>query len=330
MVDDWRAQTKAPAAVLGFRLPDGGTAVAVSGEADEVIGAPLTTDDRFRIGSITKTFVATVILQLQAEGRLDVADNLSKYLPAAPHADQITLRQLLDHTSGLADFAVQPGYVISILTAPGRRWTAQDTIDVISGKPLKFEPGSRWNYSNTNYVLLGQVAEEVTGTPLAQLLRERIYQPLGLDSTYLEEEEDAPPIRVAGHFDLNGDGEAESVRSIPYTAIVTSGAAAGGISASALDVLDFASGLFDGVLLDQNSLDDMLTIDEPSTTYGLGIARRDFGSHEAWGHAGAIPGFSAIFLRADDGTIAVAMASATDLDVPALVRSAARAVAELR
>ena len=329
VLDDWRVRTGAPAAVIGLRLADGRTAIAASGQADEVAGLPLTVDDRFRVGSITKTFVAALILQLAAEGQLDIDARLSRYLPAAPHSEQITVRQLLDHTSGLADFALQPRYVISMLTAPSRRWTAEETIAVIADEALEFEPGSRWEYSNTNYVVLGQLAEQVGGASVAQLLRERIYQPLGLDSTFLEEEEDGPPMRVAGHVDLDNDGEADSVRDIPYTAIVTSGAAAGGISANALDVLDFASGLFDGRLLDEDSLDEMLTVEPPSTDYGLGIASRTLAGREAWGHGGAIPGFSALFVRANDGTIGVGMANQTDLEMAEVVRSAARAASDL-
>jgi D-alanyl-D-alanine carboxypeptidase len=324
-LDDWRSFSHAPAAVLGVRLPSGRTAIVASGQADETAGVALSTDDRFRIGSITKTFVAVLVLQLQADGRVQLTDKLSSYLPEAPHADQVSIRQLLDHTSGLADFAVQPRYALAILTLPGRPWTAEETIDVVADQPLNFEPGSRWDYSNTNYVLLGMLAEHVAGKPIAQLLRERIYQPLGLDDTFLEQEEDAPPMRVPGHFDLNGDGESETILAPRYTAIVTSGAAAGGLSASALDVLDFGSGLWGGQLLDQDSLADMLLVEKPSTDYGLGIVRRTFGDREAWGHAGALPGFTAVFVRAEDGTIAVAMANQSDLEMGPLVRAAARA-----
>jgi D-alanyl-D-alanine carboxypeptidase len=324
-IDNWRQVSDAPAAVLGIRLPTGRTAIVASGQVNDVTGADLSTEDRFRIGSITKTFVAVVILQIEAQGGLKLNDRLSQYLPDAPHADQVTIRQLLDHTSGMPDFAVQSRYLVGILSAPGRRWTAEQTIDVIADRPLDFEPGTRWAYSNSNYVLLGMVAERVGGAPIAQLLRERIYQPLGLDSTFLEEMEEGPPLRVAGHYDLNGDGKSDNVQNIPYTAIVTSGAAAGGISATALDVLDFASGLWDGQLLAENSLNQMLAIEKPSTNYGLGIGRRRLGDQDAWGHAGAIPGFTAVFARADSGAIAVAMVNQSDIELSPLLVAAAKA-----
>jgi D-alanyl-D-alanine carboxypeptidase len=328
-LDDWRQRTGTPGAVLGFRLPDGRTAIVASGMENELTGAPVNVGDRFRVGSITKTFVATLILQLASAGLVGLHDQLFDYLPDAPHARRVTIRQLLDHTSGIPDFGDVPGYRLQILTAPARVWTAQQTVDLIADKPLDFKPGTNWAYSNTNYTLLGMVAEQVTGQPLAELLRQHIYEPLGLSDTYLEEEEPGPPMVVVGHYDLNDDGKPDNVGAIPYTALVTSGAAAGGISASAVDVLDFASGLFDGALVDQATLDEMLTVTPPAKDYGLGIERlTDFGA-AGWGHGGGIPGFTTVFARGDSGITLVAMANQSDARLATLVSAGAEAIATL-
>lgn len=312
-----------------MRLADGRTAVVASGTTEAGLAAPVEVDHRFRIGSITKTFVAVLLVQLAADGLVGLDDPLADYLSWAPHAESVTLRQLLQHTSGLADFGGLAAYRQQLLLDPGRSWVPRETVELIDGLPLDFRPGNRWAYSNTNYTLAGLVAEEVAHEPLAQLLRERISQPLGLGATFLEELEDAPPIETTGHYDLDGDGRADSVGFVPYTALVTSGAAAGGLSAPASDVLEFVDALFDGRLLDD---DQLATLVEPSTassTYGLGISTFMRDGRLLYGHAGALPGYSALFVHAPQtGLTVAALANQTGADVQRLVEDAVTAVEE--
>ena len=333
LLDDWLAETGAPGGALAIRLADGRTAVVANGQTDESGGDPVDPAHRFRIGSITKTYVATLILQLAEEGRLDLDERLFAYLPYVSHARQVSVRQLLGHTSGVADFGSLPAYRERLLENPGREWTADDVLELIGDRPLDFEPGTRWAYSNTNYVLLGLLAEVVGGSSLAELLRTRILEPLRLTSTYLEGLEEAPRMAVSGHFDIDGDGRSENVRLIPYTALVTSGAAAGGLSASALDVLDFADALMSGRLVGRDSLGRMMEVSPESEAvagYGLGLMRFRPDGREAWGHAGGLPGFSAILAHSvADGITAVALANQSDVDVGALVERAAETVAGL-
>lgn len=323
LLDDWLADSGAPGAVLGLRLADGRTVVAAAGQTDDAGGLPIEAEHRFRIGSITKTFVAVLLVQLAEEGSLRLDDPLATYLDWAPHGERVTLRQLLAHTSGMPDFALEADYRQQLLADPGRSWTPRETVELVSQRDLLFEPGSRWSYSNTNYVLAGLVAEAVTGAELATLLRERVAMPPGLTATYLEGLEEAPPIETAGHFDLDGDGRAENVRFIPYTALVTSGAAAGGLSSTARDVLALAGSLADGQLLSRTGLEQLTAASEASPAYGLGLTLFERGGRRFWGHAGALPGYSALVAHAHAERVsAVALANQSGVDVQGLLEDA--------
>ena len=329
LLDEWLTTAGAPGAVLGVRLTDGRTAIVASGWRDEAGDDPVEPTDRFRIGSVTKTIVATLVLDMAADELIDLDADLATYLPDAPHADEVTIRQLLGHTSGMPDFFLLSEYQTAILISPGRVWDPAGVLDLVSDPPLDFEPGTDWAYSNTNYLLLGLVAEEVTGDPLARLLRERVSEPLGLTDTFLDELEPGPPVPVAGHHDLDGDGVPDSLAGIPYTALVTSGAAAGGLSSTALDVLDFADGLFGARLLSEEALAEMLTPTPHYPAYGLGIGRLVTDAGEAWGHTGALPGFSTVFARSlEGGETIVVLVNRSAADVEALARAVAALLVE--
>ncbi|MFD0890686.1 serine hydrolase domain-containing protein, partial [Streptosporangium algeriense] len=145
----------------------------------------LTAGDEFRVGSSTKTMMAVLVLQLVAEGRVALSDPVEKWLPGrVPGGGAITLRMLLNHTGGLFDYTEDPALRPSILGRDRRRWTPEKLLAVgVRHDPL-FAPGTRWSYSNTNYAAIGAVLERVTGTNLANLVRDRIARPLGLRRTY--------------------------------------------------------------------------------------------------------------------------------------------------
>jgi D-alanyl-D-alanine carboxypeptidase len=327
VLEEWHAARDVPGAVLGIRLADGRSAVVAIGSTDDEGGQPIDPGHRFRIGSVTKTFVAVLIMQLVADGLVELDATVSEYLPEMPFADEVTVRQLLAHRSGIPDFGAQTGYAQLLLLEPGRRWTAEEVVSLVADLPLRFEPGSSMSYSNTNYSIAGLIAEEVTGEPLADLIRSRISQPGGLAATYLEELEPAPQMAVSGHFDINFDGEPDNVRGVPYTALVTSGAAAGGMSAPAGDLLEFGNALFGGELLDPDSLAEMTAGTDGS--YRLGIIRTTRSGRTVLGHDGALPGFSAAFGHLPEaGVTVVAMANQTGANVHALVESALAALAD--
>jgi len=233
---------------------------------------------RFRVGSITKTFVATVVLQLVAEGRLRLEDPVERWLPGVvPGGDRITVRQLLNHTSGLYDYL----HTLPFPPAPEffdnrwRTWTAAEQIQSALAHPPTFEPpGSAFAYSNTNYLLLGQVIERVTGRPYADEIERRVIRPLRLHGTRLPGT--SPRIRGPhphGYVPAERDGEP---RLLDYTEFNPSVMGAGGeMISTTRDLNRFFAALLGGRLLPSDLLEEMRTPGVEGGRYGLGLAWRD-------------------------------------------------------
>src|SRR3954471_17142517 len=175
----------APGAIVLVR--DGRRSVRLAGGYDNLaMRRPMRASDRFRVGSVTKTFVAAVVLQLVGEGRLALGDPVERWLPGVvPGGAGITIRQLLNHTSGLYDYA-DDAFVTRILADRGRVWAPRDLIALGTRRPPLFAPGARLAYSSTGYIALGLIVEAATGRPLAAELRRRIFMPLRLRATSLD------------------------------------------------------------------------------------------------------------------------------------------------
>lgn len=263
-----------------------------SGSASLRTGAAVQPDDLFQIGSITKLFVATVILQLVEAGSLTLDDQLSRWLPPnlaeqIPNAEQITIRQLLNHTSGI------PDYVPTLLSTGVnlfRDWQPAELLELIGGQPGEFAPGTDWLYSNTNYLLLGEVIQAVTGSTPAAQIRSRILEPLRLESTFFAEQE--PGRAISGYWDVNGDGQLDDVSSLS----LTWAGAAGSLISNTPDLLRFGRALFGGELLEPATLAEMLEFVDTSGSnsfsgYGLGIAQLRTTEGTFYGHTGLTLGF---------------------------------------
>ncbi|GGS66763.1 serine hydrolase [Nonomuraea spiralis] len=267
--------------------------------------------DEFRMGSSTKTMMAVLVLGLAAEGRLALTDPVDKWLPGkVPGGASITLRMLLNHTSGLYDYTGDPAIRPSMLGTDRRRWTPEKLLAVgVKHKPL-FAPGTRWAYSNTGYAAIGAVLERVTGASLADLVRDRIARPLGLDHTYYATgrawrgpyargyEPDAahmPPAvpaafrrfagpRHDGHVDVSGHDPGW-------------GGPAGAVVSTTRDWARFQAALMSGKLLPAAQLAQLRTTvpmdarhpDGPG--YGLGIQTAAHPCGTFWGHDGGMPGY---------------------------------------
>ena len=164
--DAWRQQGPLPGITAAVQLSDGSTWKGVSGAARLAPNrVPVTTDTPFLIASVTKTFVASTVLELVHDGKLSLRDPLSKWLPGFDRADRITVRMLLAHTSGIADIFNSPDFNRLVLKRPDHVWTFEEILSMV-GPPL-FAPGAAWDYSNTNYILLGKIVELVTGNSVA-------------------------------------------------------------------------------------------------------------------------------------------------------------------
>ncbi|MFC5958412.1 serine hydrolase domain-containing protein [Streptomyces pratens] len=274
----------------------------------------LTASDEFRMGSNTKTTVATVVLQLVAEQRLQLTDPVEKWLPGLiPDGATITLRMLLNHTSGLFNYTYDPDVLKAFTGQDTRAWTPRELIAAgVRHDPL-FAPGTDYSYSNTNYVALGLVAEKAAGHSLSDLIQERIAEPLHLKDTYLvtgsgetksprlahgyEPEaarlapllppgtpagtEFAGPARPAGHVDTTWIN-------------LSTEWAAGGMVSTAQDWARFSSALMSGKLLPPGQLKEMrVTVAEeaefPNRRYGLGLEQVVTPCGTVWGHNGQVP-----------------------------------------
>lgn len=150
---------------------------------ESAAGEPATTDMHFRNGAIAMTYMATVALQLVDENRLSLNDKVARWLPDLPAADKVTVEMLLNHTSGYPDYVADPGFLAAAKAEPLRHWTAENLLSHAFNKSLIYPPGSNWNYSHTNYLALGAIIEKATGKPLAETIRARIVEPLGLRNT---------------------------------------------------------------------------------------------------------------------------------------------------
>ncbi|HIE1097643.1 MULTISPECIES: serine hydrolase domain-containing protein [Stenotrophomonas] len=258
------------------------------GQRDVARRLAVRTDTPFEIGSITKQFTAAAVVQLQEAGRLSLDDPLARYLPDAPHAHEVTLRQLLSHTSGLHDYFDGPEHEVdALVTQP----IAFDRLLArISDRPLDFEPGSRWSYSNTGYMLLGRVIEVVSGERYADYLRRHLLQPLGMRHTFTL----ADTGRLGG-MAVGYRHEAGVLRRSPYFHPDWSGAA--GFLVSTLDDLArWDRGLSEGRVVSQAGYREMITPvhtgEGGSADYGLGLFVNAVYGQARIGHTGGSQGFT--------------------------------------
>ena len=273
----------------------GETWYGVSGTVDPGRHIPLQQDHILRIGSVTKTFTAVVILQLAEEGCLSLDDPLALWFPEFPNADEITIRDLLSQRSGIYNYLENPQVLASLLS-PRYVWQTQALIDIAS-QAQPHEMGEYY-YSNTNYVLLGLIAEQVTGQDAAILYRQRIIEPLGLQSTWFVPYETTPANLISGYdrdmTPLPGLYEFKPSSFSAATAAFTSGA----IASTAEDLLKFYMGLFSGKLLSPILLEKMTTFHDASdpgtpqlTGYGLGLFRLEIHGEVVWASLGEFIGF---------------------------------------
>src|SRR5262252_7631464 len=170
---------------IGYVRRGSQVTVTTSGLADVATRTPMAAGDRVRVGSVTKTFVATVVLQLVAEHRLSLSDTVARWLPGlVPGGGGITVQELLQHTSGIYSYTNDPGFQQALTADPTRVWRPTELVRIAVAHPPAFPPGTTFAYSNTDYVLLGMIIQAATGHPVGQELQARIFQPLGLRDTY--------------------------------------------------------------------------------------------------------------------------------------------------
>ncbi|WP_312161780.1 serine hydrolase domain-containing protein [Phenylobacterium sp.] len=273
------------------------------GLANLETGTPIASDSVFRIGSITKQFTAAAVLLLAEDGKLSLDDPVSRRLAQFPAEDPTTIRQLLTHTSGIVDYVGGEGF-------DREQWlphtTDQLVAFVLARTPLHgFEPGADWRYSSSNYALAGAIVEEVSGQPLAAFLKARIFDPLGMNATAMDDARDVVPHRASGYDRLKAEAPGyanarEVSMSVPF--------AAGAMRSSAVDLLVWGHALTHGRVLKAESYRQMITPvrlkdgslpvrtradgTRRSISYGLGVWIDGPADRPNLSHDGAIDGFT--------------------------------------
>lgn len=270
---------------------------------------------RYSIGSVSKQFMAGAILLLVQDGKLSLDDRVSKYLPNLTRAGEVTIRELLSHTSGYQDYYPQD-YVAPFMEKPV---TAESILDQWGRKPLDFDPGTRWQYSNTNFVIAGRIVENVTGAPFFTFLEKRILQPLGMTSAIDLDEQTLGASDATGYtrFALGPQRPARSEgRGWLY--------AAGELAMTAHDLALWDISLMDHTLLKPASFDVMTTPvrlrNGAPTDYALGVGVSDANGHPKLSHGGAVAGFVSLnTVWPDQGAAVVVLVNADGSSAPASI-----------
>jgi len=307
-----------PGAVVEVRTPQGDFTTAV-GTTQRGAQVPPGADTHYRIASITKTMTSAVIVLLAQEGKLQFSDPISKYVPNVPNGENITIAELLKMRSGLYGYTNDPEFAATLDADPTKVWTPQEVLAIAFRHPPEFPPGTAYDYSNTNYALLGLTVEKVEGEPLAQTFQDRFYGPLGLKQTVLPASTDTsiPDPYSHGYMyggsafamvdtpyppDMQAAANAGTLQPVDYTNQNSSYAtAAGGAISTANDLATWIRDLVGGQVFNADFQRQWLDSPQPTnpaeptaTQYGYGIERQTFAPNATmYFHFGEMPGFNA-------------------------------------
>jgi len=297
-----------PGAVLLVR-DDDRSVVLTSGVSDLEAGTAMSADATFRIASLTKPYTASVVLQLVEEGTLSLDDTVGQWLPGiVSNADRITIRQLLGHTSGVADYVNDPAVLEPYLEGDYEYvWTPQQLIEIADQLGATSEPGAEWNYSSTNYAIVGLIVEQATGNTLGAEMQTRIFDKLDLPNTTFATDTTLDPRMAHGY--LMGDGD-----PIDTTGVYPFPWAAGNIESDAADTAAFYGALLDGEVVEPALLDEMMPSIDDAVPYGLGLMAWSEPCGVAFGHDGGFAGYSSRSLVLEDGRQVVILANSITVD----------------
>jgi|SRR6185312_9703316 D-alanyl-D-alanine carboxypeptidase len=330
VVDATAKQLKVPGAMVVLRTPQGNFNAAFG---TTELGAQTSPDaiTHFRIASNTKTMTAALIVLLAQDGKLKFTDPVSAYVPDVPNGENITVAELLKMRSGLYGYTADPALAAAMDADPGKAWTTREVLDIAFRHPPQFAPDASYEYSNTNYALLGLVAEKVGGRPLAQQFQERLFGPVGLTHTSLPAADDismpAPyshGYMYGGSFyaladdpypaDMQAAAQAGTLQPIDYTNQNSSYAsAAGGAISTAEDLVTWMKALVSGKVFNADYHQQWLTslqAEDPGAPdgqkYGYGISYQRFGPKAAmFYHGGELPGFNSFMGYDPDNDVAL-------------------------
>jgi D-alanyl-D-alanine carboxypeptidase len=338
-LDRVRTRLNIPGVSVTILFADGTAWTGVSGLADVSTKTAVTPETSFAFASMSKTFTSAVILELIEERRLRLTDSAASLLPAGLPITidrRITIAMLLDHTSGLADYFLNRKIDAALQRSPTRTWTAADALRYV-GKRLA-PPGKAWHYANTNYLLLGLIAEHVTGRPLAAEIHDRFLEPLHLDTLWYQAV-DAPRDALAHGYRLVGT---KPVRPVdlsdgsgiaPFRSVVTAAGGAGSMAGTSGDLARWARALYGGDVLGVQGTALLLsdfnrTIGYvPGVSYGYGVQALTIDGHPSLGHSGRLLGFRGAVRHVSlDGLTIAVLTNQSRADPATIVRSLLKVV----
>ena len=297
-----------PAALAAVTDSKGESAGVAVGKGNVETGQAPPMDGEVRIGSNTKTFVAVVVMQLVQEGKVGLDEPIETYLPGLIKGEgidgsKITVRQLLQHTSGLPEYTDTTPGSGDIFQIKDHYIPPRDLLDTALGKPAAFEPGAQWKYTNTNYIVLGMLVERVSQRPVGEQIDERIVKKLGLSHTYFpaQGEEKIRGTHPQGYH-LSAGGKLEDITEMDSAWAW----AAGAMVSTPSELNTFFQAVFDGRLLSQSSIEEMkkgVDMGSGGRVYGLGLVGTPLScGGTSWGHGGTIPGYQTNDAVGPDGT----------------------------
>jgi len=330
VVDTAAKQLMVPGAMVLLRTPQGNFS-ATYGTTELGAQTPPAPNTHFRIASNTKTMTAALIVLLAQDGKLKFSDPVSNYVPGVPNGENITVAELLKMRSGLYGYSADPALAAAMDANPGKAWTPQEVLDIAFRHPPQFAPDASYEYSNTNYALLGLIAEKVGGQPLRQQLAERLFGPVGLAQTSLPATDDTtiPAPYSHGYMyggsyyaladdpypaEMQAAARAGTLKPIDYTNQNSSYAtAAGGAISTADDLATWMKALVSGKVFNADYHQQWLTslqAEDPDAPdgqkYGYGISYQRFGPNAAmFYHGGELPGFNSFMGYDPDNDVAL-------------------------
>jgi D-alanyl-D-alanine carboxypeptidase len=329
-----------PGVSAAVSLPHGSVITLTAGEADRVRHTAMDPSHRMLQGSVGKTYFAALAMQLVSEGRLELNAPASDYLgdydwyPRIPNAEAITVRNLMTHTSGVMRYEFKPAFTTDLTSDPDRHWEPQELVAYVLDEEASFPAGEGWEYSDTNFILLGMIMEEITGRPCYDLIQERFLDPLGLENTVPSTSRNIPGLSQGYAGPANPFGGTDEVL-LPDGRFVINPQfewAGGGFASTPEDLASWARALYTGKAFDPSLLPLMLDGVParlgPGSRYGLGVILLDTPAGPSQGHSGFFPGYLTEMAYFPELDVAVALQVNTSV-VRALGRSPFSVVVEL-
>ena len=317
-LDSMHAAGRFPGITAGVVLGDGTSFGLASGFADTALRIRMTPNDRLLQGSVGKTYVSAVALQLVHEGRISLDEKVSTYLGSEPwyarlaNGADVTVRQLMNHTSGIVRYEFKPEFTRDLTANPSKVWQPRELIAYLLDTPAPFPAGQGWEYSDSNYILLGMIIERVTGNRYYAEMQRRLLQPLGLRNTVPSDSRTIAGLAQGYAGPNNPFGGTD--------AMITNGQFAinpqfewtgGGIASTSEDLARWAKALYDGDVVDrsvmQQALDGVPARLGRDVRYGLGVMLRPTALGMTWGHSGFFPGYLTEVMYFPDSKVAIAV-----------------------